>query len=81
MIYVPAGFAHGFCVVSDEAEVSYMATTEYAPECEAGIRWNDPDLAIEWPIASPQLSKRDLLWPSLKDADNNYSYAAAGLDG
>jgi dTDP-4-dehydrorhamnose 3,5-epimerase len=78
MIYVPGGFAHGFCVISDTAEVSYMTTAEYAPECEAGIRWNDPDLAIDWPIRSPQLSKRDLHWPSLKDADNNFSYAAVG---
>ncbi len=81
MLYVPAGFAHGFCVISDEAEVTYMTTAEYAPECEAGIRWNDPDLAIDWPIASPQLSKRDLVWPCLKDADNNFFYAGAGFNG
>ena len=81
MLYVPAGFAHGFCVISDEAEVSYMTTAEYAPECEAGIRWNDPDLAIDWPIATPQLSNRDLVWPCLKDADNNFCYAIAGLNG
>ena len=81
MLYVPAGFAHGFCVVSDEAEVSYMTTVEYAPECEAGIRWNDRDLAIDWPIANPQLSNRDLAWPCLKDADNNFFYTGAGLNG
>ena len=81
MLYVPIGFAHGFCVISDEAEVSYMATAEYAPEYEAGIRWNDPDLAIEWPIVSPQLSKRDRLWPSLKDADNNFVDACAASKG
>lgn len=81
MLYVPAGFAHGFCVVSDEAEVCYMTTVEYAPECEAGIRWNDPDLAIDWPIATPQLSNRDLDWPCLKDADNNFCYTGAGLGG
>lgn len=80
MLYVPAGFAHGFCVVSDEAEVCYMTTAEYAPECEAGIRWNDPQLAIGWPIATPQLSNRDLVWPALKDADNNFSYSGAGLN-
>lgn len=76
MIYVPTGFAHGFFVVSDEAEVSYMATSEYAPECEAGILWNDPDLAIDWPLKTPQLSERDRLWPRLKDADNNFTYAS-----
>ncbi len=78
MIYIPVGFAHGFCVVSDEAEVSYMTTVEYAPECEAGISWNDPDLAVEWPVEAPQLSQRDLLWPCLKDADNNFSYPVTG---
>jgi dTDP-4-dehydrorhamnose 3,5-epimerase len=78
MLYIPPGFAHGFCVISDEAEVSYMTTAEYAPECEAGIRWDDPDLAITWPIARPHLSQRDLRWPCLKDADNNFSYPAAG---
>jgi dTDP-4-dehydrorhamnose 3,5-epimerase len=81
MLYVPAGFAHGFCVISDDAEVSYMTTAEYAPECEAGIRWDDPDLAIDWPIASPRLSQRDLLWPCLKDADNNFCYVGVGLNG
>jgi len=80
MLYVPVGFAHGFCVISDDAEVAYMTTAEYAPECEAGIRWNDPDLAIDWPFATPRLSKRDLVWPYLKDADNNFSYTGAGLN-
>jgi dTDP-4-dehydrorhamnose 3,5-epimerase len=75
MLYVPAGFAHGFCVLSDQAEMCYMASAEYAPECEAGILWNDPDLAIEWPTSAPQLSKRDLVWPRLKEADNNFYYS------
>ena len=76
MLYVPPGFAHGFCVVSDDAEITYMTTAEYAPECEAGIRWDDPDLAIGWPITTPELSSRDLGWPRLKDADNNFRYSA-----
>ena len=76
MLYVPGGFAHGFCVISEEAEVLYSATEEYAPDCEAGVVWNDPDLKIEWPIAEPRLSNRDRAWPRLKDADNNFSYAA-----
>ncbi len=80
MLYVPVGFAHGYCVISDEAEVSYMTTAEYAPEFEAGICWDDPDLAINWPIASPQLSSRDRLWPRLKDADKTFSYVRTGLD-
>ena len=74
MLYVPAGFAHGFCVTSAEAEIFYMTTAEYAPECEAGVRWDDPDLRIGWPVARPRLSNRDLAWPLLKDADNNFRF-------
>ena len=81
MLYAPPGFAHGFCVVSEYAEISYMTTAEYAPECEAGIRWDDPDLAIGWPITTPQLSSRDLGWPFLKDADNNFYYDAMAAVG
>ena len=64
-IYIPPGFAHGFCVTSPEAEVIYKTTDEYAPEYEEGIRWDDPSLAIAWPIAQPTLSTRDQRWPSL----------------
>jgi len=71
---VPVGFAHGFCVVSDEAEISYMTTEEYAPECEAGICWSDPDLGIKWPFDNPQLSSRDRTWPGVKGADHNFRY-------
>lgn len=79
MLYVPVGFAHGFCVVSDEAEISYMTTAEYAPECEAGIMWNDSQLKIDWPIDNPQLSGRDRNWPSLSNADNNFFIGATAL--
>jgi dTDP-4-dehydrorhamnose 3,5-epimerase len=75
MLYVPAGFAHGFCVMSEDAEIQYMTTEEYAPELEAGIIWNDPDLKIEWPVKNPQLSSRDQRWPRLYLADNNFRFA------
>lgn len=75
-LYVPRGFAHGFCVISNEAEILYMATAEYAPELEAGVIWNDPELAIEWPIAKPVLSPRDSVWPPLRRADNNFRYGS-----
>ncbi len=75
MIYIPAGFAHGFCVVSEAAEVLYMTTEEYSPAEEAGVLWNDPDLAIAWPVAHPQLSERDRNWPRLRDAQNNFGYS------
>jgi len=76
MLYVPTGFAHGFCVISAEAEVQYMTTEEYAPDCESGVIWNDPSLGIEWPFAEPVLSPRDRAWPRLCDADNNFKFAA-----
>jgi dTDP-4-dehydrorhamnose 3,5-epimerase len=64
-IYIPPGFAHGFCVTSAQAEVIYKTTEEYAPEYEEGIRWDDPSLGIAWPISTPTLSLRDQRWPSL----------------
>lgn len=67
MLFIPPGFAHGFQVISDCAEVLYKTTREYSPEHEAGIIWNDTDLAIEWPIKEPILSKRDRQWPSLRE--------------
>ena len=57
----------------------YMVTAEYAPECEAGVIWNDPALAIRWPIEKPILSDRDRRWPTLAQADNDFEYAALGL--
>lgn len=74
MLYVPAGFAHGFVVLSSEADVTYRVTEEYAPEVDRGILWNDPDLEIEWPIDSPLLSPKDEAMPLLKDADNNFQF-------
>ena len=72
MLYVPPGFAHGFCVTSEDAEIQYMITEEYAPDLESGVIWNDPDVAIDWPISEPILSPRDRAWPRLRDADNNF---------
>lgn len=66
-VYVPPGYAHGFCVVSPAAQVIYKTTNEYAPELEWGVRWDDPDLAIPWPVKSPVLSARDSRWPSLAE--------------
>ncbi|MBM3268681.1 MAG: dTDP-4-dehydrorhamnose 3,5-epimerase [Candidatus Sericytochromatia bacterium] len=64
MLYVPPGFAHGFQVVTAEAEVLYKCTTEYAPDHEGGIMWNDPDLAIAWPVADALVSEKDARNPS-----------------
>lgn len=58
-LYVPEGFAHGFCVTSETAEVVYKCTSLYAPEQEGSLLWNDPDIGIEWPIEKPILSAKD----------------------
>ena len=76
MIYVPTGFAHGFCVLSQEAKVLYKVTDDYAPELDRGIVWNDPAIGIEWPIAKPVLSTKDAQLPLLRDADHNFEYRA-----
>lgn len=69
-LWVPPGFAHGFVVLSDTAEFLYKTTDYYAPEHERIIRWNDPDVAIQWPISSsPRLSGRDSTGSPLKTAD------------
>ncbi len=70
MLWVPAGFAHGFCVLSDFAEVLYKATDFYQPEDERCILWSDPELAIDWPVAtSPVLSAKDAAGLRLRDAE------------
>jgi len=74
MLYAPAGFAHGFCVVSAEADIAYMTSDEYAPALESGIAWDDPDLKIAWPVAMPQLSERDRRWLRLRDTDTGFVY-------
>jgi dTDP-4-dehydrorhamnose 3,5-epimerase len=66
LVLVPKGFAHGFCVVSDRAVVSYLVDTAYAPQAEGGLAWHDPALAISWPLTGPPiLSDRDRAWPRL----------------
>ena len=66
-LFVPVGFAHGFCVLSDVADVTYLVSSLYDPATEAGIRWNDPEVGVEWPVADPQLSQRDIDAPSLAE--------------
>jgi dTDP-4-dehydrorhamnose 3,5-epimerase len=66
-LFVPIGFAHGFCVVSDVADVVYKVSAEYASKTECSLRWNDPDIGIEWPIGDPLLSLRDQQAESFAD--------------
>ena len=74
LLFVPTGFSHVFLALSDEVDVLYKVTEEYAPEVDRGITWNDPDIGITWPLKSPILSEKDLELPPLKEADNNFSY-------
>ena len=74
-LYIPVGFAHGFCVTSEVAEFLYKVSNYYSPPDERGIAWDDPDLGIEWPITEPILSDRDQHHPRLKDAPREFFYA------
>ena len=74
LLYVPEGFAHGFCVLSKNADVLYKVNNEYSPENEKGIVWNDPDIDIAWPTEKPILHEKDQKSPTLRDADNNFEY-------
>jgi dTDP-4-dehydrorhamnose 3,5-epimerase len=65
-LYIPEGFAHGFCVISDSATVLYKCTDYYDPQEERGIRWDDPVLGINWPVAEPILSPKDQAYPTLE---------------
>ncbi len=76
MMYIPPGFAHGFCVLSDEAVFTYKVTAEYDPARERGIRWNDPTIAVDWPLQNPVLSARDSRQPMLAEADADFLYSA-----
>lgn len=69
--YIPPGFAHGFCVLSNEADFLYKCTDYYTPGDEGGIIWNDPTIAIEWPITEPILSEKDTVLPEFDDIRNN----------
>jgi len=66
-VYIPEGFAHGFCVISERALLAYKCTDFYNPEAEASVLWNDPDIGIDWPVKLPILSDRDKNAPRLKD--------------
>ncbi len=68
-VYMPAGFAGGFCVLSDFVCMNYKCTQYYSPVDEGGVLWSDPDLGIKWPVEKPLVSDRDSLFPTLKNID------------
>lgn len=74
MLVVPKGFAHGFCTLSSDTHVQYKVDEYYAAEDDQGILWNDPTLAIDWPISKPILSDKDRKQPLFREAENNFHY-------
>jgi dTDP-4-dehydrorhamnose 3,5-epimerase len=66
-LFIPDGFAHGFCVLSEEADVIYRVSSYYDPELETGIAWDDPDVGVHWPVSDPVVSERDRTAPRLAD--------------
>jgi dTDP-4-dehydrorhamnose 3,5-epimerase len=79
-LFVPVGFAHGFCVLSDVADVIYKQTAYYDPELERGIAWNDADVGIDWPLAEAELivSERDAAAPSLRELEHELPFVYRG---
>ena len=73
MLFIPEGFAHGFCVLSDTAEIVYYCSKEYAPESERTILWHDPMVGISWPVKEPVLSPKDAGGSFLALAENNFT--------
>ena len=71
-LYIPEGFAHGFCVVSETADVLYKVNNEYSPEHGAGIKWNDSEINISWPTNTPIISQKDSKLLPLNDVNDNF---------
>ncbi len=73
MLYIPQGFAHGFCALEEDTELVYYCTDEYSPEHERGVVWNDPEIGIVWPVEAPLMSERDRTYPTLTQAENTFT--------
>jgi len=73
-LYVPCGFAHGFCVLSDGADVLYKVSAEYDQGLDTGVAWNDPQIGVDWPVEEPVLSPKDAGLPPLESALHNFKY-------
>lgn len=73
-LWIPAGFAHGFCVTSETATLSYKVNAPYAAEYDGGVRWNDPAIGIAWPVTDPVLSAKDEVQPMLAECDHGFTY-------
>lgn len=73
-LFLPKGFAHGFCVLSDTAVLQYKCDEFYAPQSEGSVRWDDPEIGIEWPLSDVVLSDKDKFAPYLKDMEKVFTY-------
>jgi dTDP-4-dehydrorhamnose 3,5-epimerase len=73
-LFIPAGFGHGFAVLSGEADVAYLLSSVYDPATEAGIAWDDPDIGVEWPVENPLLSERDKRAPKFADVADSLPF-------
>lgn len=81
-LFIPVGFAHGFVTLEEDCEVTYKCSDTYAPECDGGICWDDPEIAIAWPIPAgtlPELSAKDMVQPPLTNFDSPFAYDGRAL--
>ena len=76
MLFIPRGFGHGFVTLTDDVEFCYKVDNLYSRACDRGIRFNDPDIGVEWGVESPILSNKDTTSPMLRDSDCNFVYEA-----
>jgi dTDP-4-dehydrorhamnose 3,5-epimerase len=72
MLWIPPGFAHGYVVLTDVADVAYKVTAEYRPELDRGVLWNDPAIGVEWPVEAPLVSAKDREQPTLAQCENPF---------
>lgn len=81
-IFVPVGFAHGFVTLEPDVEIAYKVTDFYAPDCDGGLIWNDPDIGIDWPLpaSGASLSEKDSMLPRLAQFDSPFGYDGAPLE-
>ncbi|UCE23939.1 MAG: dTDP-4-dehydrorhamnose 3,5-epimerase [Candidatus Zixiibacteriota bacterium] len=74
LLFIPKGFANGYCTMADDTEICYKVDEYYAPEFDRAFRWNDPQIKIDWPLSDPILSERDRQAPDLSGVENNFVY-------